>query len=64
MEIGRRVRVTRSIDLGDDFRVTAGEYGILESTTNGPYLHYLVRLPHTNFAAAEGEIADADGDPE
>ena len=63
MQIGNRVRVLRTIDLGDEFCVREGEVGVLESTTNGPYLHYLVRLPHTYFAAAEGEIGDADRSP-
>lgn len=62
MFVGQRVRVMRTIDLGEDFCVREGDIGEVISTTNGPYLHYLVRLPHTDFAATEEEIGDDDSD--
>jgi hypothetical protein len=60
MEVGKRVRTLRSLDLGDAGRVEKGAVGILESINNGPYMPYLVRFPNGTFAFEEGEIEEAE----
>ncbi|MDQ6766900.1 MAG: hypothetical protein M3Z41_03735 [Candidatus Eremiobacteraeota bacterium] len=62
MEVGKRVRALRSLDLGDAGRVEKGTVGVLESMNNGPYMPYLVHFPTGTFAFEEGEIEEAEGD--
>jgi hypothetical protein len=60
VEIGKRVRALRAIDLGSEGKLEAGSVGILESMNNGPYLPYLVRFEHGTFAFEDGEIEEAE----
>ncbi len=62
MQVGKRVRALRSIDLGDAGKVEKGAVGVLESMNNGPYMPYLVRFPSGTFAFEEGEIEEAEPD--
>ncbi len=62
MEVGKRVRTLRSLDLGDAGKVERGAVGVLESINNGPYMPYLVRFPHGTFAFEEGEIEAVEDD--
>ena len=56
MEVGKRVRALRSLDLGSGGKVEKGEVGVLESMENGPYLPFLVRFPQGTFAFEDGEL--------
>lgn len=62
MEVGKRVRALRSIDLGDAGKVERGAVGVLVSMNNGPYMPYLVRFDSGQFAFEEGEIEAAEPD--
>ncbi|MBV8170507.1 MAG: hypothetical protein JO219_01090 [Candidatus Eremiobacteraeota bacterium] len=68
MEIGKRVRVLKTIDLGQYGKVEKGTIGVLESMNNGPYTPFLVKFPQGSFAFEDGELEDvespdAHGDP-
>jgi len=60
MEIGKPVRVLKAIDLGSDGKVEKGAIGVLESTSNSPYMPFLVRFPQGSFAFEDGEIEDVE----
>jgi hypothetical protein len=62
MQVGRKVRTLRSLDLGDAGKVDKGAVGVLESMNNGPYMPYLVRFENGTFAFEEGEIEEAEPD--
>jgi hypothetical protein len=62
MQVGKRVRALRSIDLGEAGKLEKGAVGVLESMTNGPYMPYLVRFDNGKFAFEEGEIEEAEPD--
>ncbi len=61
MEVGQRVRTKRALDLGDSGKVEAGAVGVIESTSNSPYMPFLVRFEQGTFAFEDGEIEEADG---
>ncbi len=60
MEVGKSVRLLRSLDLGDDGKIDKGAVGVLESMDNGPYLPYLVKFPQGSFAFEDGEIEEVE----
>jgi hypothetical protein len=62
MEVGKPVRLLRSLDLGDDGKIDKGAVGVLESMDNSPYLPYLVKFPQGSFAFEDGEIEDVEED--
>jgi len=59
MEVGKRVRALRTLDLGAGGKVEKGAIGVLESMTNGPYMPFLVRFEEGTFAFQDGEIEEA-----
>ncbi len=63
MDVGKRVRTLRCLDLGDGGKVEKGAVGVLESTNNGPYMPYLVKFPNGTFAFEDGEIEEVDDKP-
>jgi hypothetical protein len=62
VQVGKRVRTLRAIDLGDAGKVEKGAVGVLESMHNGPYMPYLVRFDGGTFAFEEGELEEAEPD--
>jgi hypothetical protein len=60
MEVGKRVRTLRSLDLGEGGKVEKGAVGVLESMNNGPYMPFLVRFPNGTFAFEDGEIEEIE----
>ena len=62
MQVGKKVRALKGIDLGAEGKVEKGAIGILESMDNGPYMPFLVRFPQGNFAFEDGEIEEAEED--
>jgi hypothetical protein len=58
MEVGKRVRALRTLDLGSGGKVEKGAVGVLESITNAPYMPYLVRFEEGTFAFQDGEIEE------
>lgn len=62
MEVGKRVRSLRGLDLGAGGKVAKGDVGILESMNNGPYMPFLVRFPQGTFAFEDGELEDAEAE--
>ena len=56
MEVGKPVRVLKSIDLGAEGKVEKGAVGILESMDNSVYMPFLVKFPQGTFAFEDGEI--------
>jgi hypothetical protein len=60
MEIGKPVRVLKAVDLGSEGKVEKGSVGVLVSTSNGPYMPFLVKFPQGSFAFEDGEIEDVD----
>jgi hypothetical protein len=60
MEVGQRVRALRTVDLGSEGKVEKGTVGVLESTTNSPYMPFLVRFEQGTFAFEDGELEPAD----
>ena len=60
MELGKRVRTKRTLDLGAEGRVEKGTVGVLESENNSPYMPYLVRFEQGTYAFQDGEIEEAD----
>lgn len=63
MQVGKPVRVLKTLDLGGDGKVDKGSIGILESMDNSPYMPFLVRFPQGSFAFEDGEIEDVDEAP-
>jgi hypothetical protein len=63
MELGKRVRTKRALDLGDDGRVEKGAIGVLESENNSPYMPFLVRFTQGTYAFQDGELEDVDDQP-
>lgn len=60
MEVGKPVRVLKTLDLGSDGKIEKGSVGVLESTNNSPYMPFLVRFPQGSFAFEDGEIEDVE----
>ena len=60
VEIGKPVRVLKGIDLGAEGKVEKGAVGILESTSNSPYMPFLVRFPQGSIAFEDGEVEDVE----
>jgi hypothetical protein len=60
MDVGQKVRLVRTIDLGSEGKIDAGTIGILESMENSPYLPFLVRFPQGALALEDGDIEDIE----
>lgn len=60
MDVGQRVRLRRTVDLGSEGRVEAGSIGVVESVNNSPYLPYLVKFDQGKLALEDGDIEEIE----
>jgi len=60
VEVGSRVRLVRTIDLGSEGMVEQGAIGVVETTNNSPYLPYLVEFQAGFLALEDGDIEEVD----
>ena len=60
MDVGQRVRLRRTVDLGSEGKIEAGAIGVVESVNNSPYLPYLVKFDHGELALEDGDIEEIE----
>lgn len=58
MQVGQRVRLLRTIDLGTEGRMEKGSIGVVETSDNSPYFPYLVKFPQGMLAVEDGDIEE------